>query len=153
MFTKPSNGTTPKTSSTMTVSVALRMIVLSSLVGLTVAERCSTIIVRRRFELHNAHATCIPLRRHLSGIMTRACKGSCHSYSQPLSDDPSTLHRSCNCCEAVATRKRRIPMRCENIRSGNYDRVVVRVSLPTSCMCRPCDVLPESIQPAEFLNS
>ena len=79
---------------------------------------------------------CIPRR-----LLSFACQGRCHSYSQVSGGEGIRLERQCSCCQEVGKISRNVTLRCLNVDNGRgrpFRNVVMRIMLPTGCMCRPC---------------
>ncbi|KAK7469777.1 hypothetical protein BaRGS_00036204 [Batillaria attramentaria] len=74
-------------------------------------------------------------------VLALACAGGCHSYSRPDPNNPDQLERSCQCCREMGRQRARIRLRCPSYDDPRISMYfVVRVSLPRSCTCRPCNV-------------
>lgn len=81
-------------------------------------------------------------------ILSVACIGTCTSYTKPSFDDPGAVERFCECCREGGSVERRVTMQCRDGDTG-LTNISLPVRIPTSCICRPCSVLPERIIPAE----
>lgn len=114
-------------------------------------ETCGTITntsCRRRRIVHTInYQNCITKR-----LLSYACQGLCPSYSRISPDPPNALERSCNCCQNMNQQMRSVAIWCPNPGGPrHFKRVVMRIMLPQSCMCRPC-FAPLQIESDEFVN-
>nr|QUP51992.1 bursicon-A1 [Urechis unicinctus] len=80
---------------------------------------------------------CLPRR-----MVSLACQGTCRSYTQVSAGQQHVrLERHCSCCQEVQTVTRNATIRCRNdrpYRGRPFKTVVLRLTLPVRCMCRPC---------------
>ncbi|XP_074658684.1 bursicon-like [Tubulanus polymorphus] len=74
-------------------------------------------------------------------LTTLGCKGTCHSYSNLVTDHPYQIGRTCSCCEPLQMGIQLVSMRCKR---GKMIRRPVR--FPLSCSCRPCFHLNSGLQ-------
>ncbi|ELT93240.1 hypothetical protein CAPTEDRAFT_113601 [Capitella teleta] len=79
---------------------------------------------------------CVPRR-----LLSFACQGQCHSYAQLSGTEGVRLERQCSCCQETRSVTRQVTIRCldpDDPGAGPTRSMVMRVMLPTRCMCRPC---------------
>lgn len=82
-------------------------------------------------------------------ILSVACIGTCTSYTKPSNDDPWSVERFCECCREGSSREETVNMLCRDPSTRALINSSLTVMVPTSCMCRPCSVLPDTIIPGE----
>ena len=87
------------------------------------------------------HKNCMPIK-----LRARACNGACTSYTKVSTGYPWKLEQSCNCCQYAGRKRKRFGMKCPHGRDKrNYRVVVMSVTLPRGCRCRPCSTEPNAI--------
>lgn len=82
-------------------------------------------------------------------LLSVACLGTCTSYTKPSVDNPGSVERFCECCRESSSRQETVNMICLDEATRGLTNISLSVMIPTSCMCRPCSVLPDTIVPAE----
>lgn len=122
--------------------------IFSLMLGMATADNC----FRRRI-VHTIRVNdCQPKR-----LLSFACSGACPSYARLSSTNPNEILRLCSCCQEINKVRRRVAIFCPNKPGAfrPFRRMVIRIVLPTKCMCRPCSVLPDDLIPSEnkFLES
>ena len=80
---------------------------------------------------------CVPKQ-----VLSYACSGTCHSYSQVSPERHDVMHRNCECCREDEVHEASISLICRRKANGRpkFSRVTVPFVFPTSCLCRPCEV-------------
>jgi hypothetical protein len=101
--------------------------------------RCNKRFIRHTIRVQNCYRT----------ILSVACMGTCTSYTRPSSDNPGSVERFCECCREGESEERRVTIPCRSHGNTGRTSITLPVMIPTSCICRPCSVLPDRIIPAE----
>lgn len=79
-------------------------------------------------------ANCVPRR-----LLSYACQGTCHSYTQLAEDSGNfAFKRNCNCCQEMGQRTAVVRALCRDMRSKKLKMYAMRIKVPKECMCRPC---------------
>jgi hypothetical protein len=87
-------------------------------------------------------------------VLVVACIGTCPSYARISPTNSGEIEHSCQCCGELDKINIPVQIRCPDSNDGL--RIVhIGLSIPISCMCRPCSSLPDTLQPSEsgFLSN
>lgn len=121
-------------------SIIVKTVVLA-LIMHTVISQCD----RKRIIHTIRYQDCIPKR-----ILSFGCAGTCNSYTQPSASQSGQLVKHCECCQDSDRISRQARIICPNVQGDTpFKYVVVSLSIPTSCLCRPCSPLSLEVNPGE----
>ncbi|KAK2158930.1 hypothetical protein LSH36_161g00045 [Paralvinella palmiformis] len=83
-------------------------------------------------------------------MLSWACQGACLSYAQAAAEKEAHMERYCTCCQETGVARRNISLLCRGLKGrASFRKVITRIMLPTSCLCRPCSA-GVGIEPLEF---
>ena len=133
-----------------TTATFLRLLVTYSLLVSLVQSKkeiprmVSSECALRHIQIWLRMKNCIPLR-----ILTRACGGTCPSYTTMSVNDPTKLEANCDCCQYVGRKRKYFAVRCFTTMRKRKSIKIASFVLPKGCRCRPCSAISDQIVSSE----